>query len=361
MQARLAEANARYQGVTDGPDGPPVGTYQMQLRSAEFRESSEGNLIIRWTWVILDGEHQGEEISDISALQSEHPFPLKQLKKRMGKLGLEPPPNLWDYQERCPQITLMAPIILGGLKYRNDFAQVRIIELLQASTPAAAAVAAPVPAMPAAPVAAVPAPPVAAPIAAVPAPVVPVPPAPAAIGAGDTVRYTDPESGQAYEGLVDAVDAAGLATVALDANTAFEAPTTSLVLLAKAAVAVPTVPAPLAVPAPTHLPAAPAPATVATADPLRDQLLDLATTFGFTVNDLNSKEEIIAELATSEWQTGTPDGVDATEAALLSSVGIPVKVVAPPPPPPPPPAAAAAKPKAAKKKAKKKAKRRKRA
>ncbi|KKL11292.1 hypothetical protein LCGC14_2547260, partial [marine sediment metagenome] len=213
---------------------------------------------------------------------------------------------------------------------------------------------------------------------ATPAPAFPSVPVAAAVG--DTVRYIDPETNTSYDGIVDAVDAAGQATVALDADRQFAVHVSTLTVIATAAASAPApvVPAPTPAPMVPPIPAAqaapaPAGATASTTDDeLRGELLVIAKTFALPGNDLSSKEELVAELVTNEWYEGGDDGLNATEAATLRSVGITVTAAPPPPvapapsppPPPPPPAPAPApapdpKPKAAKKK--KKAKRKKRA
>jgi hypothetical protein len=363
-EARLAEANARYMALGEGPDGPEPGTYQMQLRSAVMREAEgSGKLIIRWTWVILDGAYQGEEISDTSSLESEHPFPLKNLKKIVRALGHEPPPTLMGYQELCPMLTRNAPVVLAGLSYsKDDYKRVKIIELLQAVGSAAIAPAGP--AAPAAPAPAM-APPVARPVGA-PAPFAPpavrIPTAPAApsaavVAVGNTVEYIDQSTGQVYTGVVEEITGT-TAVVGLNETEAFKADVSQL----KVAEAAP--------PAAAVTSALPPVATAE--DPQLIELRVLASAFGFPVNDLSTKAEIVSAMAEDEW---TEIGVgSAKDIALLRAVGIEVVPAASPAPPqalptpPIPPTTLAAPTPAAptvtrvtRKKAKKKAKKKKKA
>lgn len=66
----------------------PAGKYKAVLAGAEVRESGDNNwLHIQWTWLVLEGEHRGQQQTDATGLETEENF--KWLCVRLGRLGVD--------------------------------------------------------------------------------------------------------------------------------------------------------------------------------------------------------------------------------------------------------------------------------
>jgi hypothetical protein len=137
VSEQLAEANEHYQGIGDGPDAPPPGLYKFQLAGVEFRNKKEdGELLIMWTHLVLEGEHQGEQMNDFSKPKSKKRYPIQLMRQRINRLGWTAPDDLGDLEEILPQMDKAGPIYTGLVthsvgKSGGVFANVEVKDLIE--------------------------------------------------------------------------------------------------------------------------------------------------------------------------------------------------------------------------------------
>jgi hypothetical protein len=137
VRDQLAAANESYQGIGDGPDAPPPGLYKFQLAGAEFRNKKDGGeLLIMWTHLVLEGEHQGEQMNDFSKPTSKQRYPIQLMRQRINRLGWTAPDDLRELEEIIPQMDKAGPIYTGLVthsagKQGGVFANVEVKDLIE--------------------------------------------------------------------------------------------------------------------------------------------------------------------------------------------------------------------------------------
>lgn len=73
--------------IPDGPTSLDSGKYRARLLSCEEQESSTGNPMLRWTWVVAEGENEGGRISSITSLLDHALFGFKRHCAAFGAEG----------------------------------------------------------------------------------------------------------------------------------------------------------------------------------------------------------------------------------------------------------------------------------
>lgn len=91
------------------PPQPPASNYEVLLQSARFRDSVDTatgaqKLAVDWTWLVLEGEYEGQTIRDMTHPIHSKPICVDMHKKRIAQLGYEVPTDAVDYYELIPAI-----------------------------------------------------------------------------------------------------------------------------------------------------------------------------------------------------------------------------------------------------------------
>lgn len=113
-----------------GFDRVPDGRYVSRLSGADLCLSkSSDKLQIKWSWVILEGEYQGEQILDFDGLEREDA--LLWLGRKLYRLGIDPETvKLSKLEKTLSDLVESAPVAVLSCKTRNDFQRVSIDKLI---------------------------------------------------------------------------------------------------------------------------------------------------------------------------------------------------------------------------------------
>ncbi len=116
------------QGREAGP-GVPNGIYTFQLQGASLGESQAGKVMITRKHLIVEGDYQGEAVTDWLSLETD--FGPKQIARWIDAMGYEVPEDVSDLEDTIAAIASEAPTYTGQLKNRDDFVNIRVRELVE--------------------------------------------------------------------------------------------------------------------------------------------------------------------------------------------------------------------------------------
>lgn len=294
---QLAAGQDYYSKVGEGPDAPPPGLYTFQLVSVEFKhKKADGELLIMWTHVVMEGEHKGEQMNDFSKPTSQKGYPIRLMRQRINRLGWSAPDDLRELEQIIPEIDAAGPIYKGLVEHSkgsNDqmFANVEVKDLIdqygartsgQRAAPAAGDGAVG---------------------ESAPAPAIQT-----TIKPNDSVTFAC--DGTSYSGIVFSVDAAGIA-VTVDGETdtfVFDDPSDlTLVPVPAEDSSVPTQDAAAATPAGSEI----------------DDLIAFAIALGYDVPEGTTQKDLVDVLKINE--TFDAESITEDERLMLVRANIPVR------------------------------------
>ena len=84
---KMARIKVNLNEIPDGFEVMEPGKYSAKLFDVEESESTKGNPMLVWTWVIDQGEYQGKEIKSFTSLQEHALFGLKEHLEAFGLSG----------------------------------------------------------------------------------------------------------------------------------------------------------------------------------------------------------------------------------------------------------------------------------
>lgn len=128
---RLAGMNDSWAERNDEPL-KPIGIQLMILEHIELRESqSSGKLMIARKHVCLEGEFEGESVSDYMSLETARgPYFVNRFFQVVGVGDIE---EISEIEDAISELNETNPIYTAEIRYNDDFANVRVIELQDGS------------------------------------------------------------------------------------------------------------------------------------------------------------------------------------------------------------------------------------
>lgn len=281
LNEKLKQMEGMYAEGKDQPVGAPDGVYSLQLQDCKLTESqTSGNPMVVREHLILEGEYQGEVIRDYIVLKEKRD--MRRLADFFRKMGQEPPDSMDGVKELIDLLASTNPIYTAKLRLREEFYNVDIQELVEASPSTEAP-------------AAEPSKPAKSPSkqSAAPAP----------FKVGDLVLFES--EGTEYEAKVSEMRETDAAVV----DNTGETWVVDLVDLK---------PAPAAPPAKS--PKKASKQTASEPDPKLVALKTFAASYSIEVNDAMDVRAVVAALGEYEWQESE---LLPEEAALLKDCGVP--------------------------------------
>lgn len=136
---KLASMQTHWENGKDAIPGVPDGSYNLQLQSAKLKNSkASGKLMVERQHVVLDGEFQGEVITDFVCIETDQGP--RELATWAVKMGYEAPAQAVDIEGTVTAIANDSPCYVADVKKSDgsDLRNVRIKNLIDAPVPSAA-------------------------------------------------------------------------------------------------------------------------------------------------------------------------------------------------------------------------------
>jgi len=124
FNAKLKSMNKVWESGKEGIPLIPAGQYMFQLVAAELAESQNGNLMIKRSHTVIEGEYEGDTIRDIMVLM-DNEMSLGFLSQWIQDMGFEAPDSLETLPEVLAEMVETDVTYSGKLTYDGDYARVR--------------------------------------------------------------------------------------------------------------------------------------------------------------------------------------------------------------------------------------------
>jgi hypothetical protein len=127
---RLADMEDQWESGKDNAAGIEDGVYSFQLQGAELKESSNGNMMVNWEHLIIDGEYEGNTVYDNSVMSNSRSFYF--LAQRIRGLGYDAPEHIEEIEELIEEIVADAPVYNASVKVNKEsgFCNLNNLELI---------------------------------------------------------------------------------------------------------------------------------------------------------------------------------------------------------------------------------------
>jgi len=132
MKKRLSKMNSAWGKTDTGFEDVPAGEYEGQVSNALIKPTQSGNLRVSVSYVIADGDHEGESVWDGFMIEKDGmPFEMgmRFLKMWIEKLGYEVP-DLDELEDTLQTIAEDAPLCAFRVTKKDGYTNVRLTDVL---------------------------------------------------------------------------------------------------------------------------------------------------------------------------------------------------------------------------------------
>jgi hypothetical protein len=133
-QLKAAQKAWDQAGDGDFPEVPP-GQYKVQVQSAEVKTTQKGGLRASLRYLIVDGEHAGENLFDGCMIDPEKPNVLGILKRLIRAIGYDAPTDLSDLEDVLEKIAQDQPTLMVQVTKDKQYTNCKVLERLGDSPP----------------------------------------------------------------------------------------------------------------------------------------------------------------------------------------------------------------------------------